>query len=113
MRPRALRWMLLLIGLLGAVTPAVAQSKAVDPVAARIAAAIDALALGRALDNRVWSSGNYSWIDDKRPDWARTIRVWSWQVGLDHRIVSPFTDFDQLLLGVAGGRLKATSQQVS
>ena len=92
--------------------PALAQQDTASSgaLANRIAAATEALSQYRALDNGVWASFGGSTIKDRRPDLARKVTVTALQFGYDHRFTSAFTRGDQLVLGVAGGVLNASSR---
>lgn len=92
--------------------PALAQQNPAGggPLANRIAAATEALAQYRSLDNGVWVSGSVGRVDDRRPGLSRKVTTRSLQLGYDHRFVSPFTDNDQLVLGLAGAVLDAEAR---
>jgi hypothetical protein len=91
--------------------PALAQHPAAgDSLASRLAATTEALARYRSLDNGVWVGASIGRINDRRPGLSRVVRTSALQLGYDHRIVSPFTANDQLVLGVAGGALNASSR---
>lgn len=92
-------------------TPAFAQQSASDaPLANRMAATAEALAQYRALDNGVWAGVSASRIDDHRPNLSRRINVRSLQFGYDHLFDPPSTSNGQLVLGIAGALLKASSK---
>jgi hypothetical protein len=92
-------------------TPALAQQSApAEPLANRIAATTEALSQYRAVDNGVWASGSTSLVNDRRQDLSRKITVRALQFGYDHRIESPFTANDELVLGVAGAVLNSSSK---
>jgi hypothetical protein len=95
-----------------AASPALAQQDIGrgGAVAARIDAATEALMRYRALDNGVWANLGGSTIDDRRPGLSRKVTLRALQFGYDHRFDSPFTANDQLLLGVSGGVLDASSR---
>jgi hypothetical protein len=94
-----------------AITPAMAQQSATgEPLANRIAAATEALSQFRALDNGVWAGVSAGRIDDRRPSLSRKITVRALQFGYDRRFAQPFTNNDQLVLGLAGALLKASSK---
>lgn len=106
-----MRFRLALIATLIA-SPALAQQETASSgaLANRIAAATEALTQYRSLDNGLWMSLGGSSIKDRRTDLSRKITVRSLQFGYDHRFASPFTANDQLLLGVAGGAISASSR---
>jgi hypothetical protein len=92
-------------------TPATAQQNAANaPLANRIAAATEALSQYRALDNGVWAGVSAGRTDDRRPDQSRKITVRALQFGYDRRFAQPFTNNDQLVLGLAGALLKASAK---
>jgi hypothetical protein len=92
-------------------TPATAQQNAANtPLANRIAAATEALYKFRPLDNGVWAGVSAGRTDDRRPDQSRKITVRALQFGYDHRFAQPFTNNDQLVLGLAGALLDASSK---
>jgi hypothetical protein len=93
-------------------TPALAQQETAGSgaLANRIAAATEALSQYRSLDNGVWASVGGSSIKDRRPDLSRKVTVRALQFGYDHRFTSAFTRNDQLVLGVSGGALNASSR---
>jgi hypothetical protein len=92
-------------------TPATAQQNAANtPLANRIAAATEALSQFRPLDNGVWAGVSAGRTDDRRPDQSRKITVRALQFGYDRRFAQPFTNNDQLVLGLAGALLKASAK---
>lgn len=105
-----MRRLLALSALLIATPTLAQQNPPPDPLASRIAAATEALAQYRSLDNGVWISGATSRIDDRRQNQARKVNVRSLQFGYDHRFDSPFTSNDQLILGIAGAALDSSSK---
>lgn len=114
MRPRT-RFRIALIATVSAVllaTPALAQQETAGSgaLASRIAAATEALSQYRALDNGVWASVGGSTIKDRRPDLSRKVSLRAVQFGYDHRFTGAFSRNDQLLLGLAGGVLNASSR---
>jgi hypothetical protein len=92
--------------------PALAQDNqaAREQIANRIALTTEALSQFKALDNGIWISGSGSHIKDSRPGLSRKVDVRALQFGYDRRFASPFTAFDQLVLGVAGAVLDASSR---
>ena len=93
---------------LTAAAPALAQQPAAGgPLASRIAAASEALAQYRPLDNSVWVSFGGSAIKDRRPDLSRKVTLTALQFGYDRRFTGAFDGGDQLFVGIAGGVLNA------
>lgn len=92
--------------------PALAQENpaAGDSLSSRLAATTEALARYRSLNNGLWTGASIGRVNDSRPGLSRTVTTSALQLGYDYRIVSPFTANDQLVLGVAGGALNASSR---
>jgi hypothetical protein len=106
-----MRFRLALIAAL-ATTPALAQQEAggTSQLTNRMSALTEALSQYRPLDNGVWIAAGVGQVDDGRPGLSRRVTSQSVQLGYDHRIASPFTLNDQLVVGVAGAAIGASAR---